>query len=86
MSPEQARGLKVDARTDVFSLGIVLYEMIAGRSPFEGATTSDMMVAILDRDPFRLRGTPRRRRTSWIGSSPKPWPKTATTAINRRRA
>ncbi len=51
MSPEQARGLKVDARTDVFSLGIVLYEMIAGRPPFEGATTGDMMVAILDRDP-----------------------------------
>jgi serine/threonine protein kinase/Tfp pilus assembly protein PilF len=51
MSPEQARGLKVDARTDIFSLGIVLYEMLAGRPPFEGPTTGDMMVAILDRNP-----------------------------------
>jgi serine/threonine-protein kinase len=51
MSPEQARGLKVDPRTDIFSLGIVLYEMVAGRPPFEGATTGDMMVAILDRNP-----------------------------------
>src|SRR5262245_20064029 len=51
MSPEQARGLKVDTRTDIFSFGIVLYEMIAGRSPFEGKTTADMMVSILDRHP-----------------------------------
>jgi eukaryotic-like serine/threonine-protein kinase len=51
MSPEQARGLKVDTRTDIFSFGIVLYEMIAGRSPFEGKTTADMMVSILDRRP-----------------------------------
>lgn len=51
MSPEQARGFKVDARTDIFSLGIVLYEMAAGRGPFEGKTTADMMVSILDRQP-----------------------------------
>ncbi|HZS04346.1 MAG TPA: protein kinase [Blastocatellia bacterium] len=54
MSPEQARGLKVDHRTDIFSLGIVLYEMIAGRQPFTGPTTSDVLVAILQSDPAPL--------------------------------
>jgi eukaryotic-like serine/threonine-protein kinase len=47
MSPEQARGLSVDARTDIWSLGCVLYEMIAGRAPFEGETTSDLLASIL---------------------------------------
>jgi serine/threonine protein kinase/tetratricopeptide (TPR) repeat protein len=54
MSPEQARGLKVDARTDIFSLGTVLYEMLAGRRPFEGETTSHAMVAILEKEPMPL--------------------------------
>jgi serine/threonine protein kinase/predicted Zn-dependent protease len=54
MSPEQARGLDIDARTDIFSLGVVLYEMVAGRRPFEGATTSDLIVSILEREPLPL--------------------------------
>ena len=54
MSPEQARAQKLDARSDLFSLGIVFYEMIAGRSPFQDQTASDVMAAILQREPLPL--------------------------------
>src|SRR5437667_718715 len=51
MSPEQARGLAVDARTDIWSLGVMIYEMAAGRQPFEGETASDVMSLILQKEP-----------------------------------
>src|SRR5215813_5138221 len=51
MSPEQARGQQVDARTDIFSLGAVIYEMVAGRKPFAGDTQSDVLAAILKSNP-----------------------------------
>ncbi|HZS07752.1 MAG TPA: protein kinase [Blastocatellia bacterium] len=55
MSPEQVRGEELDARTDIFSFGTVLYEMISGRRPFEAKSTAEIVSAILTREPPPLR-------------------------------
>jgi serine/threonine protein kinase/Tfp pilus assembly protein PilF len=54
MSPEQARGLPVDERTDIWSLGVVIYEIVSGQKPFRGQTATDVIVSIASQKPQSL--------------------------------
>jgi serine/threonine protein kinase len=58
MSPEQAQGKAVDARSDIFSFGALLYELVAGRRAFEGDTAAEVFGALLRQDPSPLDGWP----------------------------
>ena len=72
MAPEQLEGREVDVRTDIFSLGAVLYEMVTGRQPFAGATTASVIAAILNRDPPRFSDVPSQTSSDAGGAAPLP--------------
>jgi serine/threonine protein kinase/Flp pilus assembly protein TadD len=78
MSPEQARGLKVDARSDVFSLGAVIYEMTARRLPFSGATVADVIASILTSEPKPL--------AEIVSNLPPEFERIVAKALNKKRA
>ena len=77
MSPEQARGLDVDARTDIWSLGCVLYETIAGHQPFEGETAMDVMTSIIHREPEPL--------TQYLPDGPRELDRIVSRALRKDR-
>ena len=77
MSPEQARGAPVDKRTDIWSLGIVLYEMITGHAPFTGDTPREAMSSILETEPPPL--------TSYIAQTPAQLQQIVSKALNKER-
>src|SRR5205085_667563 len=78
MSPEQARGQEVDARTDIFSFGVVLYELLTRQAPFVGATTSDVIAAVLKSEPAPL--------TNYVPTIPRELERIVTKALRKERA
>jgi serine/threonine protein kinase len=84
MSPEQVRGKSADKRSDIFSFGTILYEMLSGQRAFRGDTAADTITAILTKEPPTSR---RRTRTSirvWTGSCATAWRRTRRSVSSRR--
>ncbi|PYL68512.1 MAG: hypothetical protein DMF20_00490 [Verrucomicrobia bacterium] len=78
MSPEQASGVPVDKSTDIWSLGVVLYEMVTGYAPFTGDTPQEAMSAILEKEPPRL--------TSYIAPAPAELQQIISKTLHKDRA
>ena len=67
MAPEQVEGKPADARTDIFALGLVIYEMATGKKAFQGESKASLAAAILTSDPVPIRELSPRRRSPWNG-------------------
>ncbi len=82
MSPEQVRGKPADHRSDIFSFGTILYEMLSGKRAFHADTPADTMSAILKDDPPELTKLIARCRRDWSGLSVIAWRKTRRSVFN----
>ncbi len=83
MSPEQVRGQPADARSDIFSFGAILYEMLSGKKAFSGATSADVLSAILKDEPPELHESSRNILQRSNGSSNIAWKRRRGSASNR---
>ena len=85
MSPEQAKGERVDATTDIFSLGVVIYEMLAGRTPFAGGSLSETLANLINAEPQPLERFAANVPIELERILPKCFAKERTSVIKRRR-